>query len=100
MKSCETYRYDSDCEVSMARSKSCVNFSNWEIIEEYKGIMSEDVYLIIAQYDDHERMWEVVNKRNTFQEARITKKAHEAEKDCTAIDVYVARRMTDKELEG
>lgn len=81
----------------ITREQALEAFSHKE--DEYKGIMSRSVYLIIAQYDDHERMWKVVNTRSTFQEARITKKAHESETDCSYVDVYVAREMTDKELD-
>lgn len=64
-----------------------------------KTNINEKVYLVIAQYDNHEIMWEVVNNRGTFGEARYAKKAHESEKDCTCVEVYEARKIDDKELD-
>jgi hypothetical protein len=62
--------------------------------------MNDKVYLVIAQYDNRERFWNVVDNKETLQDARSTKKSHESDRDCSYAQVYEARELTDKELEG
>lgn len=62
--------------------------------------MNDKIYLVVAQYDDRERMWEVVEKEDTLEQAISAKKSHKSDRDCSYVNIYEARELTDKELEG